>query len=306
MLPSPLFEGDRPPLGGEEGEVSPLPFGRARVGVKVQDGCDNACTYCIVYVARGPARSRPADAVVAEACALARAGVREVVLTGINLGSYRDGSLGLAGLLQHLLAATADLHGPGELPCRFRLSSVEPADVGEDLMEALASAEGRLCRHLHLPLQSGSSRVLADMARPYSAEDYVALVGRLRAWLPSLALATDVIAGFPGETEGDFEQTCAVVRTCGFMNLHVFPYSQREGTPAAARPDQLASEVRADRAARLRVLGAELRASDRAARVGTRELGLVEAPGRAMTESYYEVTVGDSAPVGALVGLTLS
>lgn len=291
---------------GPDAAAAPLVLGRVRVGVKVQDGCDNACTYCIVHVARGPARSVPAEAVLAEAEALARAGVREVVLTGINLGSYRDGEGGgLAELLERLLARTAGIVGEDGRPCRFRLSSIEPADVGERLAEVLAAAEGRVCRHLHLPLQSGSSRVLAEMGRPYGAEGYVALVERLRAALPTLALATDVIVGFPGESEADFDQTCAVARACGFMNVHVFPYSLRAGTPAAERADQVPVAVRVDRAARLRALGAELRAADRAARVGCEELALVEAPGRAMAESYHEVTVPMSAPVGVLVPVTL-
>ena len=134
--------------------------GRTRIGIKVQDGCDNACTYCIVHVARGRATSRPAGEVVAEAVALAASGVREVVLTGINLGSYDDGGTDLTDLCRRLLTATADLHGAGEPPCRFRIGSIEPMDVTGEFVSLLAEAEGRICRHLHLPLQSGSSRVL--------------------------------------------------------------------------------------------------------------------------------------------------
>ncbi len=278
---------------------------RTRVGIKVQDGCDNACTYCIVHVARGRAVSRPADEVVAEARAAAARGVRELVLTGINLGSYRSGGAGLAALLERLLDATADLVEPGGAPCRFRVSSVEPADVDDRLVEVLAAADGRICRHLHLPLQSGSDEVLRQMARPYSASDYLRLVERLRERVPAIALATDVIVGFPGETEADFQATCDLARACGFMNMHVFPYSRREGTPAAARPDQVPPQVKADRARRLRALASELRQADWARRAGTVELALVEEQGRAMTETYYEVTAPDSAPVGALVPLTL-
>ena len=140
--------------------------GRTRIGIKVQDGCDNACTYCIVHVARGRATSRPADEVVAEAVALAESGVREVVLTGINLGSYDDGGADLTDLCRRLLVATADLHGAGEPPCRFRIGSIEPMDVTGEFVSLLAEAEGRICRHLHLPLQSGSSRVLRPRVPP--------------------------------------------------------------------------------------------------------------------------------------------
>ena len=278
-----------------------------RAGVKVQDGCDNACTYCIVRVARGRAKSRAADEAVAEAAALARAGVREIVLTGINLATYCDPATGLrlAGLLERLLAATSGLPADGGRPCRFRISSVEPADVGDDLVETLAVAGGRVCRHLHLPLQSGSSKVLAEMGRPYDADAFERLVARLRAAVPGIALTTDVIAGFPGETDADFEATRALAARCGFSRIHAFPYSRREGTPAAARADQVDPETRAARARALRELGARLREEDYARRAGTVELALVEDGERAMTESYYEIPAPPGAPRGALVAVEL-
>ena len=286
-------------LAAPEGAEAVLPAdGRTRIGIKVQDGCNNACTYCIVHVARGRATSRNADEVVAEAMALARAGVREIVLTGINLGSYDADGLDLADLCRRLLAETAELHAPGEPPCRFRIGSVEPMDVSMDLIGLLAEARGRLCRHLHLPLQSGSSKVLQEMGRPYDAEEYRQLADYLRAMVPEIALTTDIIVGFPGETEQDFEDTCALARHIGFAKIHVFPYSQREGTPAAERPDQVPPGEKAARAARLRTLTDELAAADRAARAGAVELALVERPGHATTESYHEMP----APVGAAIG----
>ncbi len=275
--------------------------GRTRIGIKVQDGCDNACTYCIVHVARGRTVSRPADEVVSEAVALARAGVREIVLTGINLGSYDADGCDLADLCRRLLEETADLHGPGENPCRFRIGSIEPMDVSMDFIGLLAEAEGRICRHLHLPLQSGSSRVLREMARPYDADEYRQLVDYLRAMVPEIALTTDVIVGFPGETKDDFEDTCALSRHAAFSKIHVFPYSMREGTPAAERTDQVAPAVKADRASRLRALSETLAAADRTARAGTVELALVERPGHATTESYHEVFAREDAPAGSLV-----
>ncbi len=239
----------RPPAGA----ASVLPAdGRTRIGIKVQDGCDNACTYCIVHVARGRATSRNGDEVVAEAVALARAGVREIVLTGINLGSYDADGLDLADLCRCLLDETADLHGPDEEPCRFRIGSVEPMDVSMDFIGLLAEADGRLCRHLHLPLQSGSSKVLREMGRPYDAEEYRQLVDYLRAMVPEIALTTDIIVGFPGETDEDFADTCDLARYAAFSKIHVFPYSRREGTPAAECPDQVAPDVKAARARPLR------------------------------------------------------
>ena len=234
------------------GEDAPLHIGsgfRTRVGVKVQDGCDNACTYCIVHVARGRATSRPADDVVRECASYARAGAREIVLTGINLGSYCDGgrrdpsAIRLAALLRRLLDETADLHAPGEAPARFRVSSIEPRDVDDALIDLLASADGRVCRHLHLPLQAGSSKVLREMARPYDAERFVALVERLYRRIPQLALSTDIIVGFPGETAKDFEDTYRLVDEVGYHQVFTFIYSKREGTPAASMDDDTPREV---------------------------------------------------------------
>ena len=282
-----------------------------RVGVKVQDGCNNACTYCIVHVARGRATSRDIDEVAGECAAYARAGVKEIVLTGINLGSYRqrraDGtSLRLSDLLKRLLDDTAALHADGAPACRFRISSIEPRDVDEDLIDLLGSSDGRICRHLHLPLQAGSSKVLREMARPYDAAFFVDLVARLRAAAPSISLSTDIIAGFPGETDAEFEETLSVARACSFSKIHAFPYSIRRGTPAAERSDQIPPEVKDERAARLRVLGDELRSLEFSRRVGTREAVLVEQDGRGMTESYFEVPVPTGLPAGSLVELTLS
>ena len=296
------------------GEDAPLHIGsgfRTRVGVKVQDGCDNACTYCIVHVARGRATSRAADGVVRECAEYARAGAGEIVLTGINLGSYCDGArrdpsaTRLAGLLRRLLDATADLHAPGAFPVRFRISSIEPRDVDDALVDLLAAADGRVCRHLHLPLQAGSSKVLREMARPYDADRFRALVERLYAAVPGLALSTDVIAGFPGETDAEFQETLELARACRFAKMHAFPYSRRAGTPAAERPDQVPPDIKAARAAALRALGDELRAAERARRAGTVELALVEEGGVAMSESYFELAASADAPIGSLVRMTL-
>lgn len=298
--------------GSEHGVSLPMGAGfRTRVGVKVQDGCNNACTYCIVHVARGRATSRPAAEIVHKCVQLADAGVREIVLSGINLGSYRDGdrhstdACDLAELLRVLLAETAHLHAPGEPPCRFRISSIEPRDVHENLIDVLAASEGRVCRHLHLPLQSGSTKVLREMARPYTAERYGALVEHLRTRVPQLSLTTDIIVGFPGETEEDFAHTCDLAQQCGFSKIHVFPYSKRAGTPAAARADQVQPEVKSRRARELRALSDRLRARDCARRMGSVEYALVEERGAAMIESYYEIEAPASAAVGTLVPVVL-
>ncbi len=284
-----------------------------RVGVKVQDGCNNACTFCIVHLARGPAWSRPAKQVIEECVSYVTAGVKEIVLSGINLGSYtyeKEGNSkaagqGLTRLCLELLQATEGLFTLDERLCRFRVSSVEPRDLDDDFIALLSSAQGRICRHLHLPLQSGSTKVLREMGRPYTADFYVDLVARLRKAVPALSLSTDVIVGFPGETEEDFQATLSLTRACRFSKIHVFPYSLRKGTPAASRTDQVSPEVKERRARELRELGEALRRADYESRLGSEELVLVEEGRRAMSESYYELSLDEDLRRGALVPLKL-
>ena len=272
---------------------------RMRVGVKAQDGCNNACTFCIVHVARGESRSVAFEQVVSDAKRHADAGVRELVLTGINLGAYRDGGRGLAQLIEALLEACP--------AARFRIGSVEPKDVDDELIRVMAQSDGRVCRHLHLPLQSGSSKVLAEMNRPYDAAFFLDLVARLRAAMPQMSLSTDIIVGFPGETEEDFQQTLDVARQCVFSKIHVFRYSKRAGTPAAVRPDQIPADVSAERSRRLQELGRELCLQDAAQRVGSSERVLVEQAGQGTTESYHPVRWrGDGPQPGELIRMTLT
>lgn len=277
---------------------------RTRVNVKIQDGCDHACTYCIVHVARGPARSVPFEEVMREACNYLELGAKEIVLAGIDLASYKDGDIRLAQLVKSLLEAADKANKPGELPARVRASSIEPHTLDESLIDLLAAADGKLCRHLHLPLQSGSTKVLREMARPYKAEEFRALVEHLSSRVPSIALSTDIIVGFPGETDDEFEETLELARICGFSKIHVFPYSKRAGTPAAARLDQVPPEVKTQRAARLRALGDELRKEDFARRRGTEELVIVEDD-CALTESYHEIAIPAGAATGELVPAVL-
>lgn len=267
----------------------------SRAAIKVQDGCNHACTYCIVHVARGRAWSRAADEVSAEACALAAAGVKEIVLAGIDLGSYSYAANGrrlrLGGLVSRLLS-DLDAHGASDV--RLRISSIEPRSIDDEFVSVLAQADGRVCRHLHLPLQAGSDRVLREMHRPYTAADYLELVSRLRASLEHLSLTTDVIVGFPGETEADFADTLALARAARFSKIHVFRYSRREGTPAAARADQVAPEIKERRASELSALADELRAAYARERAGARERIVVERSGWGMSESYYKVRVPEA------------
>lgn len=266
---------------------------RTRVDLKIQDGCDNACSYCIVHVARGPARSVPAATVISRARTLADAGTRELVLVGIDLAAYRDADIDLARLVT-LLQEKTDIG-------RVRVSSVESQSVTPTLVDVLAHSEGRLCRHLHLCLQSGSDKVLREMNRRYDADAFCALANRLHEAVPRIALSTDVIVGFPGETEDDFARTCKLVEHCGFMRLHVFRYSKRPGTPAAIRDDQVDPKIKAARSQTLIDLGRRLALSDMERRLGTIEEVVIERPGIGTSESYHAVACDTALPVGALV-----
>ena len=217
---------------------------RTRAFLKIQDGCDNYCTYCIIPYARGHLRSRPLASIARETRNLAAAGFREIVLTGINLGAYgrEDGRHNLADAVRTVLAETRI--------ARVRLSSTESLEISAELIDIMAE-EPRMCPHLHLPLQSGEDSILAAMHRPYTTEDYARLLDRLRSRAPELAVTTDIIAGFPGETPELFAKTLNFAEAMQFAKIHVFPYSRRSGTPAAAFLQQVGDAEKKRRAAEL-------------------------------------------------------
>ncbi|HVO71040.1 MAG TPA: tRNA (N(6)-L-threonylcarbamoyladenosine(37)-C(2))-methylthiotransferase MtaB [Aggregatilineaceae bacterium] len=232
---------DREPLASE---FLGAALGRTRAFVKVQDGCDNRCTFCVTTIARGPGRSRPLEDILLEIQALGSAGYQEAVLTGVHLGSYghdRGERDDLFSLVRAILNRT-------EIR-RLRLSSLEPWDLSPAFFELWSDA--RLCRHLHLPLQSGCDATLKRMARHTTQARFRDLVSSARAQIPDLAISTDVIVGFPGETEAEFEISSAFVREMAFMKLHVFRYSPRAGTAAARMPGQVPEEIKKERSTRL-------------------------------------------------------
>jgi len=232
------------------GPASSVPRTRTRALIKIQDGCDNACTYCIIRVARGPQHSRPAGEILAEVRARLAAGHQEIVLTGVHIGAYgRDRQRepdkhDLWVLVSQILAET-------DVP-RLRLSSIEPWDLSEQAFRLWG--DPRLCRHLHLPLQSGCNATLRRMARRYTTAEFDAWVTAARAAIPDLAITTDLIVGFPGETDDEFAESLAFVQKMGFSRVHVFPYSLRTGTPAARMPGQVPAQVKAQRARALRAV----------------------------------------------------
>ena len=224
-----------------------------RAFLQVQNGCENGCSYCIVPAARGPNRSASLDDVTATVQQLADNGYQEVVLTGIHLGAYgldQQPTSSLTELVRQLEQQTA-------IP-RLRLGSIEPNELTDELLDCFV-ASSRLCPHLHIPLQSGCDSVLERMRRRYTADFYRRVVERAAAALPDAFIAADLIVGFPGETEAEFETTYRLVEQLPLADLHVFPYSRRPGTPAAELPDQVPPQGITRRAERLRQLATEKR-----------------------------------------------
>ncbi|MDQ3757174.1 MAG: tRNA (N6-isopentenyl adenosine(37)-C2)-methylthiotransferase MiaB [Actinomycetota bacterium] len=244
--------------------------------VTIQIGCDNSCAFCVVPSVRGREISRPLEEVVGEVRALAAAGTVEVTLLGQNVNSYGRDLTKRRPLFADLLRQVAAVEGIR----RVRYTSPHPKDLRPETIDAMASAP-EVCEHLHLPLQSGSDRVLAVMHRGYSAERYLARLAAARAAVPDLAVTTDVIVGFPGETDDDFERTLAVVAEAQYDSAYTFLFSPRPGTEAAERvEDFVPAEVAAERYARLRVVVERSALQKHAARVGRVEEVLVEGPSK--------------------------
>lgn len=271
---------------------------RTRAMVKAQDGCDHFCSYCVVPFARRGMRSRPPDEVLAEIRSLADFGYREIVLTGIRLGAYESDGKRLPDLVRDARTVSGVE--------RIRLSSVEPWEVDDSLLDSMDHPH--VCRHLHIPLQSGDDSVLELMNRPYSSEDYTRTVARARERIPGIGITTDVIAGFPGETEDAFANTCRVIDEISFARLHVFRYSARPRTAAAGMDGQVDANTKRQRAHVLSELGRL-----GAIRFGTAHIGktldvLVESRASAaehltgFADNYLEVRFrGDGRLVGRVV-----
>ena len=274
--------------------------GRARAFVQVQQGCDHRCTFCVIPFGRGPNRSVPAGTVIEQARTLVAHGYRELVLTGVDIASYGSdlpGQPSLGTLVRQVLRFVP------ELP-RLRLSSLDPAAIDPALWQALAD-EVRLMPHLHLSLQAGSDLVLKRMRRRHLRDEALAVVARARRLRPGLAVGADLIAGFPTETDAQFEDTLAFVQEASLPYLHVFPYSERPGTPAARMP-AVPVPMRRERAARLRAAGLQEAARFHAGQAGLEVMALIEAPGRARTEHFAPARLASDAAPGSLVAARVS
>ncbi|MBP2645371.1 MAG: modification enzyme, MiaB family [Firmicutes bacterium] len=289
------------------GEFEDIPLfsapGRTRAFLKIQEGCTNFCTYCIIPYARGPLRSRPLDSIVREVNKLVKAGFEEIVLTGIHLGAYgRD----LGPNLSLTEAVKRILDVPGLV--RLRLSSLESVEVDDALIDIMI-ADDRLCPHLHLPLQSGDDTVLKAMNRHYTTTEYWDLVAGIRDKVPDIAISTDIIVGFPGETETMFANTLAFVEKMNFAGIHVFPYSKRKGTSAASFSDQIPENEKKSRAGLLQQLAAKKSVAFREQFFGRKMLILPEGqetnPVEGLTGNYIRVYTGEQAPHGHLLPVIL-
>lgn len=288
-LRAPLDRIDTEPVGGE---LLRQRRGASRGWLKVQDGCDRRCSFCATRLARGVSRSRPSEEIVAEARLLARSHA-ELVLTGVHIGHYGI-DLGHEATLSHLCVRLLR-----ELPnVRFRLGSVEATEVDDLLLDLLVDSGGRLAPHLHMPLQSGADPVLRRMRRWHTRGQYRERVLEVAERVYPLGIGADVITGFPGETEADHRSTVELIEELPVTYLHVFPYSPRDGTVAAALPDPVPQRISGERARELRELAEKKGRRYRAGRVGTAARVVLEGDGRAgLTEDYLRVDV-----VGAAVG----
>ena len=249
-----------PAMSTEPGEVSLFSRGRQRAFVKVQDGCRYRCTFCIVTVARGEENSRPIESVIAEINSLHQQGINEVIITGVHLGGYgSDINSNLAELIQQILERTT-------IP-RLRLGSLEPWELPPGFFELFKNP--RLMPHLHLPLQSGSDSVLRRMARRCKTAEFAEMVAQARHTIPHFNITTDIIVGFPGETEQEWQESYDTIAQLGFGHIHIFSYSQREGTKAATLPDQVSPEIKKQRSKQLHELAERLKQQFISANLGT-------------------------------------
>jgi threonylcarbamoyladenosine tRNA methylthiotransferase MtaB len=271
--------------------IEPGVAGRTAFTIRAQTGCEERCAYCIIPTTRGASRSLPIEDLVREIARVAASGFKEVTLTGVHLGSYgRDltPASSLLALLRTLDAIDGDV--------TFRISSLEPMDCTREIV-ALVADSGRFLPHFHLPLQHASARILAAMRRPYTLDDYRRLVDDVATRLPHASIGSDMIVGFPGETDDDVAANLAYLPSSPLTHLHVFPYSDRPGTEASAMPGKVHGSIVRERGAQLRTIGADLAARFRIAQTGTVRPGLTLEDGTlVVTDNYLKVRIDPGTP----------
>lgn len=280
--------------------VEPGVAGRTALTLRVQTGCEESCSYCIIPQTRGPGRSLPLSLVLDRIHQAIDVGYKELVITGVHLGSYGrdlDDGTSLATLARRLAEWEGDV--------LFRLSSLEPMDCSSEVVDNVAGSE-RLAPHFHLPLQHGADTVLAKMRRPYTAEFYRGLVERIHGLMPHAAIGSDVIVGFPGETDEEFSATERLLRDLPLSHIHVFPYSDRPGTDASGMEGKVDGGTIRERGSRLRTVGREMSASFRRAQHGTMRRALTVDDGRsAVTDNYVKVQLDRAYPRNEWIAATI-
>lgn len=276
---------------------------RTRAFLKIQEGCTNFCSYCIIPYTRGPLRSRKLESIRSEAKKLLDHGFKEIVLTGIHLGAYGKDFKDGTSLYD---AAKTILDLPGLR--RLRLSSLESIELSHELLE-LIKTHPKFSHHLHLPLQAGSDEVLKKMNRHYNRDEFTSLIKNVKESVPGVAISTDVIVGFPGETEEMFAESLEYIKTLGFARMHVFPYSPRTGTPAAKMPDQVPEPVKKDRVHRLQALAQQMAEDFHSQYLGTVQEVLFETNNDGitdgLTDTYIRVYTDDEVETGELYKVRL-
>jgi threonylcarbamoyladenosine tRNA methylthiotransferase MtaB len=265
--------------------------GRVRAFVQVQNGCDHRCTFCIIPYGRGNSRSLAVADVVAQVRRIVENGIREVVLTGVDITSYDAGGMKLGGLVKRILRDVPEL-------ARLRLSSIDAVEADDDLIDALAN-EPRLMPHMHLSLQAGDDLILKRMKRRHLRADSIAFCTQIRHLRPDVAFGADIIAGFPTETESMFTRSLDLIDECGLTQLHVFPFSPRPGTPAARMP-QVARDIVKERARRLREKGGTVLRSRLESEIGAHRVLLAETAQIARTEQFLPVRLARAATPGTI------
>ncbi len=274
---------------------SVAPESRTRAFLKIQDGCNAFCTYCIVPHARGRSRSMPVPDAMGHLSELRKNGFNEVVLTGIHLGAYGKDFQPESSLTDLLVLATRE-----DPVGRLRISSIEPTEIEPGIVEMMASSKNPLCPHFHIPLQSGDNAILKRMGRPYSREQFNHTVTSVRKQLPHAAIGVDVLVGFPGEDDTAFSQTFSLIESLDITYLHVFPFSPRKGTPAAKFSDQVPDHVVKERCSRLRALGEEKKAAFFRSNLNRRVEVLIEKcdeenrQSKGMSENYLPMVLPDT------------
>jgi threonylcarbamoyladenosine tRNA methylthiotransferase MtaB len=274
---------------------------RTRAFVKIQDGCDSNCAYCIIPSLRGLPVSRAEDSILKEVKNLVDAGYKEIVPVGIHVGKYGsdlNGDIDLAGLIEKMIALDGDF--------RVRLTSIELNELTDRMIDLLADNTDRICRHYHIPLQSGSTHTLRMMNRKYTSEEYVAKLKKLKDKVPDCTLGADVIVGFPGETEIHFAETVSTVRRSGLEHLHVFSYSDRSGTKASTMENKTPQKVKSERSRELRALGDKLKEKAAGKCIGKIFKVLTQKDNTGITDNYFTVRFKEDVEPGRFLDVLIT